>query len=87
VPADRLSGPEQGEVVVLQHDSIEQPQPVIPAAPAGHRVFFQHTVARGRFAGVQQPGPAGPERRDIARGLGGHAREPLQEVQDDAFGG
>ena len=40
-------------MVVLHHDTVEEPEAVIIAAPLADRVFFQHTEAGRRLARIQ----------------------------------
>ncbi len=47
-----VGGAEEGEVVVLEHDAVEEAEAVVPRASAGGGVFFEHAVARGGLAGV-----------------------------------
>ncbi len=78
---------EEGEVVVLEHDAVEEAEAVIPAATAGDGVFFQHAPAGGGLARIEKAGAGLAEGGGVAAGLRGDAGEALEEVEGDAFGG
>jgi hypothetical protein len=77
---------EEGEVVVLEHDAVEETEAVIPATAAGHGVFFQHAPAGRGLARIQEAGAGFAEGVGVAAGLGGDAAEALEEIEGYAFG-
>ena len=74
------------DVVLLDQDRVEEPDPVVRAAARGHRRLLEHAQARRRLAGVEDPHPR-PRLPDRERRRGGHARQALQQVQGRALGG
>ena len=70
-------------MVVLQHDPVEEPEAVIPAAAAGHRVLLKHAVAGGRFSRIQQSGTGFAKCVDVAAGLGGDVDGGHAATDDD----
>lgn len=82
-----VGGAEEGEVVILQHDAVEEAEAVVPGAAAGDGVFLEHAVARGGFARIEQSGAAGAEGCDVGGGGGGDAGKALEKIEGDALGG
>ena len=80
------NSPRQVDVVVFEHDHVVQADAVV--APAAHlnRPFFEHAPARRGFAGVEQGAREVGDLVGVAPGLGGHAAEPLDVVEQGAFG-
>ena len=75
------------DVVVLDQRHVRERGPVVDAAAAAHGVLLQRAEARGRLAGVPDPGVRAGERVDPAGGGGRDAREVAEEVQRGALGG
>ena len=79
-------GAARREMIVLHHDTVEEPEAVVVAAALADRVFFEHTEAGRRLARIQQPRGRGTQRADIGLRLRRHARESLQKIQERPLG-
>ena len=75
------------EVVVLDHGAVVEAHAVVGAAAIGNGLFFEQSVARGGFAGVEDGGGSVADELDVVRGEGGDAAEALEEVEGGAFCG
>ena len=75
-----------GPVIVLEHDAIVEPQPVVHAPAAANRVLLEHAQPRRGLAGVENLHPVRPDLLHKGARQGGDARHPLQEVERRALG-
>jgi hypothetical protein len=60
---------------------------VIGDTSGSGRLFFEQAKAGGGFAGIEDADAGAFDSADVARGQGGDAGEPLEEVEGDAFAG
>ena len=75
-----------GQVVVLDHDQIEQSDPMVSSAPAGDRVFFETPPTRGGLSRIKNLGTATLNRFDELRRGAGNSGKTLDEIQCYSFG-
>ena len=74
-----------GDVVVLDEDSVVEPRAVIDAAAGLDGVFLEETQARRRLARVLDDGAGALDRAHDGGRRGGDAGEVAEQIQDHAF--
>ncbi len=74
-------------VVVLQHYSVREVEPVIIPSSHPYRIFFEYPVVWSCFSGVKQPDPAALKHISYLSRMGGYPAHPLNKVQGSPFAG
>ena len=73
------------DMVVLDEDGVVEPEAVIEAAAAAHRIFLQGAQARRGLAGAAYARAGAGDRPHIGRGRGGDAGEVAEEIECGAL--
>ena len=75
------------DVVLLDQDSVEEPDAVIPAAADAHRIFLRRAQPREGLAGIEQPASRALDPLGVGMGGGRRAGQKLQEIERRPFSG
>ena len=73
------------DVVVLDQDRVVEPEAVVEAAAAAHRVFLERAQPGRGLPGAADAGLAGPDLAHIGSGGGGDAGQMLDEIERHAL--
>ena len=74
-------------MIIFDQDAIIEPEPMIPSAADGDRIFLQQAQARHRLAGIDDDRVRPGNRLDVSTRHRRNPREMLQEIERDALGG
>src|SRR5260370_13734052 len=72
-------------VVVLDQDRVVEPEAMVEAAAAAHRIFLERAQARRRFAGAADAQIGAGGMTNIIGGEGCDGREPGAKIQHGAL--
>ena len=73
--------PGRADPVLLDEDPVRKGEPVVRSAPHPDGVLLEDPEQRRRFPRVEQLRPVRGDPRSVEGRRGGHAREPLEEVE------
>tara|TARA_Y100000814_G_C12232779_1_gene368887 strand:- start:603 stop:827 length:225 start_codon:yes stop_codon:yes gene_type:complete len=72
-------------MVVLEHDAIEKPHPMVPASAASNTIFFEVSVSWSGFSRIQKPGVAVAQPICKPASGCGYAAKSLEEIQEGSL--
>src|SRR5690242_19312132 len=77
----------QGDVIVLDEDTVGEIEAVIQSASAAHGIFVEHPQTRDSLAGIQDARLGAGDGINEFASQCSNAAHALQEIQDDTFAG
>ena len=81
----RGNAPGDRNVVVLDQDSVVEPEAMVRSPAGDDRPLVERAKARRRLARVENPGGRSTHGLDVTPGLGRDARHSLEEIEGDPF--